>query len=61
MQQLPPFPDDEPGQSPDVEPSQPGQPSEAPAETPPAAPDIDVPSPSSPGIEPPTTPISPVG
>lgn len=55
MQQLPPFPDDMP------QPSQPGQPSEAPSETPPQGPDIDVPSPSSPGTEAPTTPISPIG
>ncbi len=58
MQQLPPFPDNDPAP---VEPSQPGQPSEAPAEAPGGNPNIDVPSPSTPGTETPTTPISPVG
>ena len=62
MQQLPPFPDETPGQpSQPAQPSQPGQPSEAPNESPPAAPDIDVPSPAQPGIDPSPTPISPVG
>ena len=55
MQQLPPFPEDTP------EPSQPGQPSEAPNEAPPQTPDVDVPAPSTPGTEPSPTPISPVG
>ena len=55
MQQLPPFPDETP------QPSQPGQPSEAPSETPPQGPDIDVPSPANPGTEPPSTPMSPIG
>ncbi|MEO7635029.1 MAG: hypothetical protein ABIS38_05225 [Sphingomicrobium sp.] len=58
MQQLPPFPDNDP--APDT-PSEPGGPSEAPAEAPAGNPNIDVPSPSSPGTEAPTTPISPVG
>jgi hypothetical protein len=43
------------------EPSQPGQPSEAPNEFPPASPDIDMPDPGSPGIDPSPTPISPIG
>ena len=69
MQQLPPFPDDAPGFEPGnpapgtepVQPSQPGQPSEAPAEAPGTQPDVDVPSPASPGNDPSPTPISPVG
>ena len=66
MQQLPPFPDDQPGTEP-VEPSRPGQPeppaqpTPAPAEEPGTTPSIDVPSPSTPGIDPSPTPISPVG
>ncbi|RST31166.1 hypothetical protein HMF7854_10205 [Sphingomonas ginkgonis] len=60
MQQLPPFPDQQPGQPEYTpEPSLPGGPSPAPAENPPGGPDIDVPSPSTPGTAPPTTPISP--
>jgi hypothetical protein len=75
MQQLPPFPDDQPGFSPgpEAEPGNPGtpaqpstapaeaQPSTAPAEAPQEAPAIDVPSPSTPGTEAPSTPISPIG
>ena len=56
MQQLPPFPDDAPG----FEPTEPGQPTEAPVESPGTQPPIDVPSPSSPGNDPSSTPISPV-
>ncbi len=55
MQQLPPFPNETP------EPSQPGQPSEAPNEAPAQTPDVDVPAPSNPGTDPSPTPISPVG
>jgi hypothetical protein len=66
MQQLPPFPDDQPGYSPgpETEPANPGttgEPSTAPAEVPQEAPSIDVPSPTVPGTEAPSTPISPVG
>lgn len=69
MQQLPPFPDDQPGNEPSnpnpgttpAQPSQPGQPSEAPTEEPVTSPDVDVPSPASPGTDPNPTPISPVG
>jgi hypothetical protein len=64
LQQLPPFPDNDPGPSEPGQPSQPSappQPSEAPAEAPGSDPNIDVPSPSSPGTEAPTTPISPIG
>ena len=43
------------------EPSQPGQPTEAPNEAPPMSPDIDVPAPSSPATDPSPTPISPIG
>ena len=63
MQQLPPFPDGEPGFTPNTdpaEPSEPGGPSTAPSEAPPSTAPIDVPSPSSPGTEAPSTPISPV-
>jgi hypothetical protein len=56
MQQLPPFPDNDP--SPDS--PQPAQPSHAPAEEPGHDPNIDVPSPGAPDRQPPTTPISPV-
>jgi hypothetical protein len=56
MQQLPPFPDNDP--SPDS--PQPAQPSHAPAEEPGHNPNIDVPSPGAPDRQPPTTPISPV-
>ena len=42
-------------------PSEPGQPTEAPAEAPASTPDIDVPAPSSPSTDPSPTPISPIG
>ena len=60
MQQLPEEPTTNP--APDTpEPSQPGQPTEPPAEEPGQKPNIDVPSPSSPGTAPSPGPISPVG
>ncbi len=61
MQQLPPFPDDNPEPSTPGQPTPPGRPSEAPNENPPTTPDIDVPSPSQPATDPSPTPISPVG
>ena len=61
MQQLPPFPEEHSPSPGTPEPSQPGQPTHAPAEEPGQVPNIDVPSPASPGTQPPTTPVSPVG
>jgi hypothetical protein len=49
MQQLPPFPDNNPPEpSQPGQPSEPGRPTETPSETPPTGPDIDVPSPAQP-------------
>ena len=59
MQQLPPFPDNDPAPG-TPQPAQPAQPSHAPAEEPGHDPNIDVPSPGAPDRQPPTTPISPV-
>jgi len=62
MQQLPPFPDNNPPEpSQPGQPTTPGQPTETPSETPPTGPDIDVPSPSQPGTDPSPTPISSEG
>ena len=57
MQQLPPFPDNDPG--PD-QPSDPAQPSEAPPESPAAMPNISAVA-DDPGTEAPNAPISPIG